>query len=51
MSEEMTKEQQEAMDKAFVRSMPEGLRKVQNEYSNVKKVIRWDLRQQYWMRI
>ncbi len=39
MSEEMTKEQQEAMDKAFERSMPEGLRKVQNEYSNVKKVI------------
>ena len=27
------------MDKAFSRSMPEGLRKVQNEYSNVKKVI------------
>ena len=38
MSEELTKEQQEAMDKAFERSMPEGLRKVQNEYSNVKKV-------------
>ena len=39
MSEELTKEQQEAMDKAFERSMPEGLRKVQNEYSDVKKVI------------
>ena len=39
MSEEMTKEQQEAMDKAFARSMPEGLRKVSNEYSNIKKVI------------
>lgn len=39
MSEEMTKEQQEAMDKAFERSMPEGLKKVSNEYSNVKKVI------------
>ncbi len=34
----MTKEQQEAMDKAFARSMPEGLQKVHNEYSNVKKV-------------
>ena len=39
MAEEMTKEQQEAMDKAFARSMPEGLRKVSNEYSDVKKVI------------
>ncbi len=38
MSEELTKEQQEAMDKAFERSMPEGLRKVHNEYSDVKKV-------------
>ena len=39
MSEELSKEQQEAMDKAFQRSMPEGLRKVHNEYSNIKKVI------------
>lgn len=35
---ELTKEQQEAMDKAFERSMPEGLQKVHNEYSNIKKV-------------
>ena len=39
MSEELTKEQQEAMDKAFERSMPEGLRKVQNEYSNAEQMI------------
>ena len=36
--QELTKEQQEAMDKAFERSMPEGLQKVHNEYSNIKKV-------------
>ena len=39
MSEEISKEKQEALDKAFERSMPEGLRKVQNEYSDVKKII------------
>ena len=39
MDENMTKEQQEAMDKAFARSMPEGLKKVSNEYSNVKRII------------
>lgn len=39
MSEELSKEKQEALDKAFERSMPEGLRKVSNEYSDVKKVI------------
>ena len=37
-NQELTKEQQEAMDKAFERSMPEGLQKVHNEYSNIKKV-------------
>ena len=36
--QELTKEQQEAMDKAFERSMPEGIQKVHNEYSNIKKV-------------
>ncbi len=39
MGEEISKEKQEAMDKAFERAMPEGMRKVSNEYSDVKKVI------------
>lgn len=39
MGEELSKEKQAAMDKAFERSMPEGMRKVSNEYSDIKKVI------------
>ena len=39
MSEELTKEQKEAMEKAFARNMPQEFRKELNEYSDVKKVI------------
>lgn len=35
---EISKEKQEAMDKAFARSMPEGIKKVSNKDSDVKKV-------------
>ena len=38
MSENISKEKQEAMDKAFERSMPEGIRKVTNKDSSIKKV-------------
>ncbi len=39
MSESLTKEQQEAMDKAFARNMPQDFRKELNKFSSVKKVI------------
>ena len=39
MADEMTKEQKEALDKAFEKNVPNGFQKVSNEYSNVKKVI------------
>lgn len=38
MSDNISNEKQEAMDKAFARSMPEGIKKVSNKDSNVKKV-------------
>ena len=38
VSKDMTPEQKEALDKAFARNMPNGMEKVSNEYSNIKKV-------------
>ncbi|MCR5214858.1 MAG: Mrp/NBP35 family ATP-binding protein [Eubacterium sp.] len=39
MSDKLTKEQKEAMDRAFAKNMPQDFRKELNEYSSVKKVI------------
>ena len=39
MSDNISKEKQEAMDRAFERSMPGGIRKVSNKDSDVRKVI------------
>lgn len=39
MSENLSKEKQEALDKAFERSMPNGIEKVSNKNSSIRKVI------------